>query len=229
MLYFIYRNSHPEIFCKKSVLKNFVKFTGKHVCESLFFNIKSRLYNSCFTVNFFKIFRIFFTYNNSGGSYIVTLSLLLLHFPVKFGVSCMRACRINWSCEHFWQFFVDFWRFYASNSSFFYKINKNPDNMLNCNLLVFPRNYIYNSYIIPWSFFDKQFGKFCFAFKNINFFVTQVNCPKCYWPTNKMLATVKQTDISKTVNIDLSSISPPSFVLMALIKLILENWLLSPG
>ena len=26
------------MFFKKSVLKHFVKFTGKHLCESLFFN-----------------------------------------------------------------------------------------------------------------------------------------------------------------------------------------------
>ena len=25
----------PEVFCKKDVLRNFVKFTGKHVLESL--------------------------------------------------------------------------------------------------------------------------------------------------------------------------------------------------
>ena len=28
----------PEVFSKKGVLKNFVKFTGKHLCQSLFFN-----------------------------------------------------------------------------------------------------------------------------------------------------------------------------------------------
>ena len=28
----------PEVFCKKDVLRNFVKFTGKHLCQSLFFN-----------------------------------------------------------------------------------------------------------------------------------------------------------------------------------------------
>ena len=26
-----------EVFCKKGVLKNFAKFTGKHLCQSLFF------------------------------------------------------------------------------------------------------------------------------------------------------------------------------------------------
>ena len=28
----------PEMFCKESVLRNFTKFTGKHLCQSLFFN-----------------------------------------------------------------------------------------------------------------------------------------------------------------------------------------------
>ena len=28
----------PEVFCKKGVLKNFVKFTGKHLSQGLFFN-----------------------------------------------------------------------------------------------------------------------------------------------------------------------------------------------
>ena len=32
------RSSRPKVFCKKDVLKNFAKFTGKHVCQSLFLN-----------------------------------------------------------------------------------------------------------------------------------------------------------------------------------------------
>ena len=32
------RSSRPEVFCKKDVLKNFAKFLGKHLCQSLFFN-----------------------------------------------------------------------------------------------------------------------------------------------------------------------------------------------
>ena len=31
-------SSHPEVFCRKGVLRNFAKFTGKHLCQSLFFN-----------------------------------------------------------------------------------------------------------------------------------------------------------------------------------------------
>ena len=33
-----YRSSCPEAFCKKGVLRNFAKFTGKHLCQSPFFN-----------------------------------------------------------------------------------------------------------------------------------------------------------------------------------------------
>ena len=32
------RNSLPEVFCKKGILGNFSKFTGKHLCQSLFLN-----------------------------------------------------------------------------------------------------------------------------------------------------------------------------------------------
>ena len=32
------RSSRPEVFCKKDVVRNFAKFTGKHLCQSLFFN-----------------------------------------------------------------------------------------------------------------------------------------------------------------------------------------------
>ena len=33
-----YRSSRPEVLCKKDVLGNFAKFTGKHPCQSLFYN-----------------------------------------------------------------------------------------------------------------------------------------------------------------------------------------------
>ena len=32
------RSRHPEVFSKKGVYKNFAKFTGKHLCQSLFLN-----------------------------------------------------------------------------------------------------------------------------------------------------------------------------------------------
>ena len=37
-IFYKYRSSRPEVFRKKSVLWNFTKFTGKHLCLSVFFN-----------------------------------------------------------------------------------------------------------------------------------------------------------------------------------------------
>ena len=52
------RSSRPEVFGKKGALRNFAKFTGKHLCQSLFFNkvaglrpatlLKKRLWHSVF-------------------------------------------------------------------------------------------------------------------------------------------------------------------------------------
>ena len=33
-----FRSSRPKVFSKKGVLRNFTKFTGKHLCQGLFFN-----------------------------------------------------------------------------------------------------------------------------------------------------------------------------------------------
>ena len=61
------RNSHPEVFSKKGVLKNFIKLTGERLCQSLFFNkvaclepatlLKKRLWHRCFPVNFVTFLR----------------------------------------------------------------------------------------------------------------------------------------------------------------------------
>ena len=40
------RSSRPEVFCKKDVLRNFAKFTGKYLRQSLFFNkVQAQPYN----------------------------------------------------------------------------------------------------------------------------------------------------------------------------------------
>ena len=43
-LFVTLRSSCPEVFCKKGVLRNFTKFTGKHLCLSLFFNKVASLF-----------------------------------------------------------------------------------------------------------------------------------------------------------------------------------------
>ena len=47
----------PDVFCKKGVLRNFLEFTGKHLCQSLFFNKVAGLSQvNCFSLQ--KIFEI---------------------------------------------------------------------------------------------------------------------------------------------------------------------------
>ena len=55
---------------KKGVLRNFAEFTGKHVCQSLFFNkvagLKKTLWHRSFPVNIAKFLRTPFLQNTSG-------------------------------------------------------------------------------------------------------------------------------------------------------------------
>ena len=63
----VQRSSRQGVFCAKGVLKNFGKFTGKHLCQSLFFNkvadlrlaalLKRRLWHRCFPVDFANFLR----------------------------------------------------------------------------------------------------------------------------------------------------------------------------
>ena len=58
------RSSRPEVFCKRGVLRNFAKLTGKHLCQRLFFNkvvvlcpatlLKKNFWHSRFPLNFLK-------------------------------------------------------------------------------------------------------------------------------------------------------------------------------
>ena len=67
----------PEVFYKKDVLRNFPKFTGKHLCQSLCFNkvagrrptnlLKKEILAQVFPVNFAKLLRTPFLQNTSGG------------------------------------------------------------------------------------------------------------------------------------------------------------------
>ena len=81
----IIRSSHRRCSVKKGVLKNFTKFTGKHLFQSLLFNnvaglmpatlLKNRLWRRCFPVNFVKILRTPFLQNTS-------VRLLLYHLSL---------------------------------------------------------------------------------------------------------------------------------------------------
>ena len=60
-----FRSSRPAMFCKKGVLRNLTKFTGKQLCQSLFFNkvatlLRKRLWRRCSHVNFVKFLKTSF-------------------------------------------------------------------------------------------------------------------------------------------------------------------------
>ena len=68
-----YRRSHQRCSVRKGVLRNFKKFTGKHLCQNLFSNkvaarpatsLKKRLWHRCFPVNFAKFLRTPFFIEN---------------------------------------------------------------------------------------------------------------------------------------------------------------------
>ena len=60
------RSSRPKVFCKKGVFRNFVNFTGKHLCQRPATLLKKRLWRRCFLVKFAKFLRTFCLQNTSG-------------------------------------------------------------------------------------------------------------------------------------------------------------------
>ena len=119
------RSSHPEVFCKKVFLE-FCKFTGKHLCQSLYFNKVAglRLWHSCFSVKFAKFLRTLFLTEH--------LQWLLLRAP-NF-VSVPRLCTIQNTSNflakaHLKTFFLqNSSQWLLSNVSYFFKKGKNRNN-----------------------------------------------------------------------------------------------------
>ena len=111
----IFRSSCLERFYKKgvlekySVLKNFTKFTGKHLCQSLFFNnvtgqgpptlLKKSLWHRCFPVNFAKFLRTPILQNISGGLFLTVPVTPLIYcntlhnHQIYIGCECLSVLR----------------------------------------------------------------------------------------------------------------------------------------
>ena len=60
------RGSRSNVFCKKGIVKDFAKFTGKQLCQSLFLIklqaataslLKKKLWHKCFPMNFAEFLR----------------------------------------------------------------------------------------------------------------------------------------------------------------------------
>ena len=117
--HFTQKKQSTEVFCKKGILRNFAKFTGKHLCQRLLFNKvaslglqlyqKKSLWHRCLPVNFVKFLRTYFftehlwaTASDSTKSINKTLvkfykeTLILHHFFIY------HICNLKLYCDGVW-------------------------------------------------------------------------------------------------------------------------------
>ena len=73
--YFYGEKQPSEVFCKKGILRNLAKFTGKHLFFNKVAGLKKRLWHRCFPVNFARFLSTPFLQN--------TLRRLLLYGPLS--------------------------------------------------------------------------------------------------------------------------------------------------
>ena len=88
LISFCYRSSRLEVFFKKGIHKNFAKFTGKHLCQKLFFNkvaglspatlLKKRPWRRCFPVNLAKFLRTLFSIEHLRWLFLFLCRLVVL-------------------------------------------------------------------------------------------------------------------------------------------------------
>ena len=108
-MFIFYRSSHQRCFIKKGVLKNFAKFKGKHLYQSLFFNKVAGL--SCSFCEFCEIFKNTF-FSSSRTQFFLVIS-----------VRCMRDVFLL-SATFFYksQLFSRNHNFFPQTTTFFYKV-----------------------------------------------------------------------------------------------------------
>ena len=92
------RSSHQRCSVKKGVLRNFAKFTGKHLCQSLFFNkvaggacFKLIIYTRPFSFNLITSSFLTFLFVRNGDIEFQKLLLVKGWFSVDFAKYCFLA------------------------------------------------------------------------------------------------------------------------------------------
>ena len=119
------RSNRSKVFCEKGSPRNFAKFTGKHLWQSLFFNkvaglrpatlLKKRLWHWCFPVNFAKFLRTpFYT------EHLWWLLLQKVYLRIDF--TQLRSSRLEVFCrKRVLRNFAKFTGKHVSESLFFNK------------------------------------------------------------------------------------------------------------
>ena len=105
------RSSHQRCSIKKGTLTNFTKFTGKHLCQSLFLNkaaglrpatsLKKRFWHRCFPVSFTKFLRIPFLQNTSGRLLLGKVNLSERKFEEMHEIWRAKRCKYIWENVYF--------------------------------------------------------------------------------------------------------------------------------
>ena len=94
------RSNRPEVFSEKGVIKNFTKFTGKHLCQILFFFrpatlLKKRLCHRCFPANFVKFSRTPFFIEHLRWLLLEMACYYRLEMLLSFREICQFICSAN--------------------------------------------------------------------------------------------------------------------------------------
>ena len=104
---YLFRSSHRRRSVKKSFLRNFAKFTEKHLSRSLSFNkvaglraaalLKERLWHGCFPVSFAKFLTTLFLQNTSSQllSFVATIADFW-HASIRIWTCVQLKIRYYW-------------------------------------------------------------------------------------------------------------------------------------
>ena len=89
---------------KKGVLRNFTKFTGKHLSQSPFFNkvaglrpatlLKKSFWHRCFLMNFTKFLRTPISQNTSGRLFLIIITQILPNIWRNKGNQTIKFCQL---------------------------------------------------------------------------------------------------------------------------------------
>ena len=105
----MFRNSRSDVFCTKVFFKNFPISTGKHFCQSIFFNkvaelrhatlLKKRLWHRCIRVIFAKFLNTSFLIEHLWWLLLHVVSLFMLdeihHSMLILNVEFLRRFFLN--------------------------------------------------------------------------------------------------------------------------------------
>ena len=97
-----FRSNHRRCSVKKGVLKNFLKFTGKHLPHCLFFNkfahprpanlFKKKLQHRCFPLNFAKFLRLSYFYGTPSCGCFYRFTTLPQSIDTRWGQTKNMLC-----------------------------------------------------------------------------------------------------------------------------------------